>query len=88
MRRVAEGAAFCAAPDRGSDQRRNGTQDVNDPASGPMTRPRGRSGSFTSWAPRVAVIERRIAHDIPGVARPECLRNAGCVLSTTARRGE
>ena len=32
-----DGAAFCAAPDAGSDQRRSGTQDVNDPVSGPPT---------------------------------------------------
>ena len=41
MRGATDGAAFCAAPDRGSDQRRNGTQDVNDPASGPAMRPPG-----------------------------------------------
>jgi hypothetical protein len=29
---------------QGSDQRRNGTQDVNDPASGPEMRPRGPFG--------------------------------------------
>ena len=57
MRRGAGAAAFCAAPVRGSDQRRSGTQDVNDPVSGPATRPQGPSGSFTSWVPRVAVIE-------------------------------
>ena len=34
------GAPLYAAPDRGSDQRRNGTQDVNDPASGPAMRAR------------------------------------------------
>ena len=30
---------------------------MNDPASGPAMRPEGRSGSFASWVPRVAVIE-------------------------------
>jgi len=49
----AHGAALCAAPDTGSDQRRSGTQDVNDPASGSRCGPQGRSGSFTSWVPRV-----------------------------------
>ena len=44
MRGVRDGAAFCAARDRGSDQRRNGTQDVNDPVSGPATRPQGPFG--------------------------------------------
>ena len=58
MRHASDGAAFCAAPDRGSDQRRYGTQDVNDPVSGPATR-RGRGeGSFTSWVPRVVLIAR------------------------------
>jgi hypothetical protein len=53
MRRATDRAAFYAAPDSGSDQRRNGTQDVNDPVSGPATRPEAGSGSFTSWVPRV-----------------------------------
>jgi hypothetical protein len=53
MRRATVGAAFCAARVRGSDQHRNGTQDVNDPVYGPATRPTGCSGSFTSWVPRV-----------------------------------
>jgi hypothetical protein len=53
-RRATDGAALSAAPDSDSDQRRTGTQDVNDPASGPAMRPEGRSGSFTSWVPRVA----------------------------------
>ena len=39
-----DGAAFCAAPDAGSDQRRSGTQDVNDPVYGPTTRPDGPVG--------------------------------------------
>ena len=42
--RASDGAAFCAAPDRGSDQRRNGTQDVNDPVCGFATRPGGPVG--------------------------------------------
>ena len=37
-------AAFCAAHGRRSDQRRNGTQDVNDPVYGPATRSAGRGG--------------------------------------------
>jgi hypothetical protein len=72
IRRVADGAAFCAAPNRGSDQRRSGTQDVNDPVSGPATRPQGPSGSFTSWVPRVAVIEH-----ISGESRTTFLASRG-----------
>jgi hypothetical protein len=44
IRRATDGAAFYAAPDSSSDQHGNGTQDVNDPASGPAMRPQGRSG--------------------------------------------
>lgn len=50
-----DGAALYAAPDRGSDRRRNGTLDVNDPACGPAMRSRGRSASFTPWVPSVSV---------------------------------
>jgi hypothetical protein len=52
--RALDSAAFCAAGVSSSDQRRNGTQDVNDPVYGLTTRPEGRSGSFTSWDPRAA----------------------------------
>ena len=54
-----DGAAFYAAPDSGSDQHGNGTQDVNDPASRLVTSPDGRSGvvhvlgsgdGFRRWA--------------------------------------
>jgi hypothetical protein len=57
MRRATDGAASYAAPDSGSDQHNNGTQDVNDPASGPTTWLQGRSGSFTSWVPLSPEIE-------------------------------
>jgi hypothetical protein len=68
MRRAAVGAAFCAARVRGSDQRRDGTQDVNDPVYGPATRVQGPEGSFTSWVPRVAVglpMRRAFRHRSP-----------------------
>jgi hypothetical protein len=50
VRRDRRGGVLCRLC-QGSDQRRNGTQDVNDPASSPAMRPEGRSGSFTSWVP-------------------------------------
>lgn len=52
---MTDGAAFCAAPDRGPDPRRNGTQDVNDPVSGHATRFAAVEGSFTSWVPSVVL---------------------------------
>jgi len=85
MRRATAGAAIYAAPDTGSDQRRNGTQDVNDPASGPAMRPEGRSGSFTSWVPRVAIIELMnwaIAARFRSVAPAGNLAESTCVLNT------
>ena len=38
------GGGVLCRPESGSDQRRNGTQDVNDPASRPARRPHGRFG--------------------------------------------
>jgi hypothetical protein len=63
--RAIDGAAFSAAPERGSDQRRNGTQDVNDPVYGPATRAQSLEGSFTSWVPSVVV-----SRSISGMSTP------------------
>ena len=51
------GGVLCR-PHAGSDERKNGTQDVNDPVYGPATQSKGRSGSFTSWVPRVVLAEQ------------------------------
>jgi hypothetical protein len=64
--RAIGGAALYAAPDRGSDQRRNGTQDVNDPVYGPATRGQSLEGSFTSWVPSVVV-----SRSVGGISVPQ-----------------
>src|SRR5712692_7604566 len=57
MRRAIDGAAFYAAPDSGSDQHRNGTQDVKTPSVVPRCGLRAVRGSFTSWVPDVGVMK-------------------------------
>src|SRR5262249_8370773 len=66
------GAAFSAAPDDGSDQRRNGTQDVNDPMYGPATRPKGPVGVVHVLGSACGVRNR----DQGAAARRKCLPHA------------
>jgi hypothetical protein len=47
----------------------NGTQDVKTPCLAPLHVRRAVEGSFTSWVPRVAVVEA----DVPAIAQiPRC----------------
>ena len=84
MRRTADRAAFFAAPDSRPDQRRYGTQDVNDPMYGPATHHAGRRGVvhvLGSACRSRRSDERAIARRFRHAARPETPRKARAFLS-------
>jgi len=71
MRRATDGAAFCAAPDRGSDQHRKRNPGRERPRLWPGGLAHGRSGSFTSWVPG-ALFVAKVWAAFPATRAREC----------------